>query len=192
MLVADASRRTRKLNAYVSGLGNTRRLVLYDTLTANTSQRQTRVVVAHELGHRRAHHIVKGTLLAMGSAALFVLAFWVSLRSTALLAAIHARGPGDPRIAAFVLFLASALQLVAMPLGAALSRRWERQADRYSLQLTRDPEAFESTHRQLALSNLSDLTPPRLFYLTLFSHPSAPERIRTVHAVQELEVPLET
>jgi len=128
----------------------------------------------------------------MTGAAFFVLALWVSWRSPRLLSTIHAHGPGDPRIAPFVLLLASALQLVAMPLGAALSRRWERQADRYSLQLTHDPEAFESTHRQLALSNLSDLTPPRLLYLTLFSHPTAPERIRTAHAVQHAEAPLET
>src|SRR5204862_2530403 len=68
VLVADASRRTSKENAYVSGLGRTRRVVLYDTLLGRADPPQLRLVVAHELGHRRARHVAKGTLLAMAGA----------------------------------------------------------------------------------------------------------------------------
>lgn len=178
VLVADASRRTRKLNAYVSGLGRTRRLVLYDTLAARASPRETRLVIAHELAHRREHHVAKGTLLAVTGAVFFVLVLWSLFQWPPLLSAINASGPGDPRVVPFVLLLGSVLQLVAMPFGAAISRRWEREADRCSLELTRDQEAFEHTHRQLALANVSDLAPSRLLYLALFSHPTAAERIR--------------
>ena len=64
-----------------------------------------------------------------------------------------------------------------MPLGAALSRRLERAADRCSLELTRDLEAFERAHVELARRNLSDLDPPRLAYLLMFTHPTPPERL---------------
>jgi STE24 endopeptidase len=180
VLVADASRRTRKVNAYVSGLGRTRRVVVFDTLLGEAEARELHLVVAHELGHRRARHVAKGTALGMLGAAAFVFAAWGLLGWEALLSAIGASGAGDPKVIPFVLLLASLLGLVASPFGSALSRRWERQADTFSLELTGDPIVFESTHRRLALANLADLYPPRLAYLFWFSHPTPPERIESV------------
>jgi STE24 endopeptidase len=81
----------------------------------------------------------------------------------------------------FVLFAAALLQLTAMPVLSTLSRRWERAADRFSLVMTGDAALFEDSHRALALSNLSDLDPPRLIYLAMFSHPTPPERIAAAH-----------
>jgi len=183
VLVADASRRTRKLNAYVSGLGRTRRVVVYDTLLADADPRELRLVVAHELGHRRARHVAKGTLLAMAGAALVVAVAWALLRSPALLSSIGASGPEDPKVIPFLLVLGSLLGLLASPFGSALSRRWERRADAFSLALTRDPHTFESTHRRLALANLADLDPPRPIYLAWFGHPTPPERIAAGRAL---------
>ncbi len=189
VLVADASRRTRKANAYVSGLGPTRRLVLYDTLLEQSTRPEIGLVLAHELGHRRARHLIKGTLLGMAGAAGFVLVLWALLRWPDLRDAIGAPGgAGDPRVVPFVLLLASVLQLLGAPLGSALSRSWERQADRFSLELTRDPATFEATHRMLATANLSDLDPPRPFYLAFFSHPTAVERIEAGRRAAERPV----
>jgi STE24 endopeptidase len=182
VLVADASRRTRRENAYVSGLGATRRVVLFDNLLEASEPRQIRLVVAHELGHRRARHVERGTLLAMAGAATVVLVLWGLLSWPALLEAIGAFGPGDPRVAPFLLLVVSVFELLGLPLGAALSRRWEREADRSSLELTRDPEAFESAHRRLARANLADLEPPPAVYALLFSHPTPPERIAAARA----------
>ena len=182
VLVADASRRTRRENAYVSGLGATRRIVLFDNLLDASEPRQISLVVAHELGHRRARHVERGTLLAMTGAAAVVLVLWGLLSWPALLVAISSFGPGDPRVATFLLLVASVFELLTLPLGAALSRRWEREADRSSLELTRDPEAFESAHRRLARANLADLEPPRAAYALLFSHPTPPERIAAARA----------
>ena len=165
VLVADASGRTRKSNAYVSGLGPTRRLVVWDTLLGMAGEAQLKLVVAHELGHRRERHILKGTLLAMVGTVTAVLV---------LRAALGTPQPGDYPLAALLL---TGLELAALPLGAAISRRWERTADRYSLQLTGDPDAYVETHLGLARTNLADLDPPRLAYLTLFTHPTAPERL---------------
>jgi len=77
----------------------------------------------------------------------------------------------------FVLLVAALLQLTGMPALSALSRRWESAADRFSLDLAGDLKVFEDSHRALAVSNLSDLDPPRAVYLAMFSHPTPPERI---------------
>ena len=177
VLVADASRRTKKSNAYVSGFGATRRVVLYDTLLERSDPRAVKLVIAHELGHRRDRHVAKGTALGMLGAVGAVLAMWALLRSGGVRAAVGVSGPGDPRVVPFLMLVAVGLELLALPFGTALSRRWERAADRFSLEVTRDPEAFERAHRELATSNLSDLQPPRALYVLTFSHPTPVERI---------------
>jgi STE24 endopeptidase len=166
VLVADASRRTRKVNAYVSGIGATRRVVLYDTLLEEVPRRELEVVVAHELGHRRARHVAKGTALAMLGAAAGTVVIWALLPD-----------PQDPAVAPLILLISALLELAALPFESALSRRWERVADRFSLDLTADREAFRALHRKLATANLGDLYPPRWLYLLLFSHPTTPERL---------------
>jgi STE24 endopeptidase len=166
VLVADASRRTTKVNAYVSGLGSTRRVVIFDTLLERAEPRELMLVVAHELGHRRARHVAKSTVLGMLGAAAATLVLWAVIQD-----------PRDPTIAPLVLLVGTVLELLALPFQTALSRRWEREADRISLELTRDPEAFVGVHRDLAAANLSDLDPPRWLYRLLFTHPTPPERI---------------
>jgi STE24 endopeptidase len=177
VLVADASRRTTKLNAYVSGLGATRRVVLFDTLIESASEPEVLTVVAHELGHRRFRHVAFGTAIAMAGAAAYVLVLWALLSSQAVLDALGASGPGDPKLAAFAILAGSLLGLAAAPFQAALSRRWEYACDRFALAQTGDLGAFELAFRQLAEANLPDPAPPRLFYLWFFSHPTIPERV---------------
>lgn len=167
VLVADASRRTTKVNAYVSGIGRTRRVVVFDTLVEAADPAEVEVVVAHELGHRREGHVAKLTLLAMVGAVVAVAVLWAVLGTRV----------ADPRTLPEALLLLFALELAALAPGAALSRRFERAADRCSLDLTQQPDAFARAHVELARRNLSDLEPPRLVYLLLFSHPTAPERL---------------
>jgi len=167
VLVADASRRTTKVNAYVSGLGGTRRVVLYDTLLAAAGTPEVKLIVAHELGHRRERDVLKGTLLAMFGAVAAVLVLWVVLGTRV----------ASPRELPQALLLFTVLELAGLAPAAALSRRWERRADRCSLDLTGDLEAFEQAHLGLARKNLADLAPPRLVYLLLFTHPTPPERL---------------
>ena len=177
ILVSDASRRTRKHNAYVSGLGPTRRLVLFDTLLADVPRDELRGVVAHELGHRRHRHVAAGTVLAMAGTAAAVLILWGLLSWDGLVSAAGANGPDDPRVVPLVLFVLSLLELAGMPFGTWVSRRWERTADRFALRLTGDGVALEQMQRRLALANLADLDPPPLLYALLFTHPTPPERI---------------
>jgi STE24 endopeptidase len=167
VLVADASRRTTKVNAYVSGIGATRRVVLYDTLLDSADEGQLKLVVAHELGHRRERHVVKLTLGAMSAVALWIVLLWAILGDRA----------ASPRNLPLVLLISMALRTAVLPLGAWVSRRFERAADRFSLELTHDLPAYERTHLGLARKNLGDLEPPRLAYVLLFSHPTTPERL---------------
>jgi Zn-dependent protease with chaperone function len=167
VLVQDTSRRTRKANAYVSGLGQTRRVVVSDTLLAQATPAEVRLVVAHELGHRRERHVLLGTLLAMTGAATATFVVWVLLGTRV----------GDPHQVPLVLLIGLGIALSSLPALTAISRRWERAADRFSLELTDDQAAYAAVFRRLAHTNLSDLDPPRLLYLLLFTHPTPPERL---------------
>lgn len=167
VLIEDTSRRTRKANAYVTGLGRTRRLVLSDTLLVDASPREIRVVVAHELGHRRMHHVLLGTVLSFAGVIVTTIVLW-ALLGTAV---------ADPHRLPLLLLVALALTLATGPAANLLSRRWEQKADRFALELTGDLAGYEQTFRRLAASNLSDLDPPRLVYLLLFTHPTPPQRL---------------
>jgi len=182
VLVVDASRQTLKQNAYVSGLGRTRRVVVFDTLLNGADEREVKLVVAHELGHRRDGHVVRLTVGAAIAAAGAIIALWGLLHLDALLDAVGASSAGDPRILPFVLLAGLVLQLVLLPPTTALSRRYERAADRASLELTGDLDTFERTHVSLARANVSDLDPPRALYLATFTHPTPPERIAAARA----------
>jgi STE24 endopeptidase len=177
ILVSDASRRTRKHNAYVSGLGPTRRLVLFDNLLDEMPRGELRGIVAHELGHRRYRHVAAGTLLGMAGAATAVLVLWGLLSWQWLVSAAGASGPGNPRVVPLVLLTLVVLELSALPFETWVSRRWERAADRFAVELTGDGAAMEEMHRRLALANLADLDPPQLLYFLLFTHPTPAERI---------------
>lgn len=167
VLVADASRRTRKANAYVSGIGRTRRVVLYDTFLATADPGGVEVVAAHELAHRRERHVARLTAVGMAGAAGAVLVLWALLGERV----------ADPDQLPLVLLVLALLELAATPALAWLSRRYEREADRIALELTRDPAAFERAFVGLADTNVADLDPPRVVRALLLTHPPLPERI---------------
>ncbi len=177
VLVADASRRTTALNAYVSGFGGTRRIVVYDTLLAQASRQEVEVVVAHELGHAKRGDVLHGTLLGALGAAAAVCALALLLTWPALLRRAAVSGPGDPRMLALVLFLVMAGSLALQPGSNLVSRRIESRADVHAMQLTCDLPSFVASQRRLALANLSDLDPSPVVYAFFFTHPTAPERL---------------
>jgi STE24 endopeptidase len=166
----DASRRTTGANAYVNGLGPTKRVVLFDTLLDRYTRDEVRVVVAHELSHVRHRDIVRAFCLAA------VTAPGTALAIQRLSQLLSQRNGGPEAIPA--LGLAAALVSAPMSiLTARLSRALERRADAEALSLSGAPEAFISMMRALALQNVTDLEPPRWARLLLASHPPTLERI---------------
>jgi STE24 endopeptidase len=177
VLVADASRRTTALNAYVSGFGSTRRIVVYDTLLKDASEKELELVVAHELGHAKEQDVLHGTVIGAFGAVAGICALYLLLSWEPLLRRAGADGPGDPRVVPLVLFLGVLAPLLLSPLTNLVSRHIEARADVHSLELTHDVPTFVSSEQRLAVKNLSDLEPGPLVYALFFTHPSSPERI---------------
>lgn len=182
VLVADASRRTKAVNAYVSGLGPTRRVVVYDTLLTEATPAEVTAVVAHELGHAKDSDVAAGTLTgALGAAAavvaLYLLGSWAPLLRLAGVDSV-----AQPSAFPLLIALVTVVGLLAAPVQALMSRRVEARADAHALALTGDPESFESMQRRLGSVNLGDPDPPRWEYLYSASHPSTVERMAAARA----------
>jgi STE24 endopeptidase len=177
VLVSDASRRTTALNAYVSGFGSTRRVVLYDTALERLPDDQITAIVAHELGHVAADDVLTGTLMgALGAAASVAGLGWL-LTWRPLVRRSGAASAADPRVIPLVLFLAALGALVGAPVQNGVSRTVEARADVRALDLTGDPDAFIEMQRSLAAINLADPTPPAVWHWFFGSHPTAPQRV---------------
>ncbi len=177
VLVSDASRRTTALNAYVSGFGSTRRIVLYDTVLDRLPDAQVESIVAHELGHVANDDVLTGTLIgALGAGAGVTALGWL-ISSPRLLRRAGADAPGDPRVIPLVLFLLSIGTLVSTPVQNGVSRHIEARADVHALDLTRDPESFAAMQRDLAGSNLNDPAPPVAWQWFFGSHPTVSQRL---------------
>lgn len=182
VLVADASRRTSALNAYVSGLGRTRRIVVHDTLLDRGGDDEVRAVVAHELGHVVAHDVRTGTLLGALGAAVTVAVAAVLLAQPTVLGWGHAVSVGDPAVVGLLVAGGAWLGLLSAPAQNAVSRRIERRADEHCLALTGDAEVVARMQRTLAVTNLAPLRPPRVLHLWFGTHPTSPERIAAARA----------
>ncbi|GGU95101.1 hypothetical protein GCM10010495_00730 [Kitasatospora herbaricolor] len=182
VLVADASRRTTALNAYVSGLGATRRIVAYDTLLSTADPGEVELVVAHELGHVKARDVLTGTLLGALGAAGAVCALGLLTGWQPLLSAADAGSAADPRVLPLMAACAALIGALAGPAQCAVSRRVEARADRHALELTGDRERFIAMQRRLAVANVSDVDPPRVLELLFATHPGAVRRIAAARA----------
>ncbi|GAA2406599.1 hypothetical protein GCM10010191_13380 [Actinomadura vinacea] len=188
VLVADASRRTTALNAYVSGFGSTRRIVVYDTLLKATPEPRVKAIVAHELGHAKYADVLYGTLIGALSVSAAVCLLHLLLSSPRLLRRSGvapeggdgdgaAGGAADPRSLALLLALVTVAMQLGTPVQNLISRQIEARADAHSLDLTRDPATFASMQHELSSRNISDLGPDPLERVLYMTHPSAPERI---------------
>jgi STE24 endopeptidase len=175
ILVGDASRRTTKENAYVSGLGTTRQVVLSDTLLAEQTPAEVGIVLAHELGHLRGADDVRGALLGGAGMVLLVYGLGALVRWRA--ATGRQDGQADPRAAAIVVAVAVLAGVLVMPLKLAFSRQAEAAADLVALNLTADPATYQAVHIDIARANLVDPAPPRWVRAFWMTHPSTVARL---------------
>lgn len=181
ILVGDASRRTTRVNAFVTGLGPSRQLVLYDNLLELPTDR-VGYVVAHELAHRQHGDLARGVALGATGLLAGLLVLGMVLRSPGTSAVLGARGPADPRLVPLVVVLVVLGQLLAAPVATAVSRRAEAAADHGALLLTRAPEAMIATTRTFVVRDLSHPRPPVWVRALFGTHPSPTERIRAAIA----------
>ena len=171
----DFSRRTSAANAFVTGIGNTRRVVLGDTLTQNYTPDEIEVIMAHELGHHVHGDIWRG--VALDSIVTLVGFYIANLVLQAGISGLGYRGLGD--VAAFPLFVLVMVifSFVTMPLGNAMSRSRENAADVYALEITGNGPAFISAMRKLANQNLADVDPPNWVVWLFYTHPPIRDRV---------------
>ena len=169
----DASRRTTGANAYVWGIGQTKRVVLYDNLIDGYPEDQVRSVVAHELSHVTHRDVPRGLL-------------WLAIVAPAgvLLVKVAAEGlarsrplPGNALALPALALSASLVSLALTCAGNVLSRQVERRADAFALELTNDPAAFIGLEQRLTRTNIGDPDPPKLVHTIFGTHPTTMERI---------------
>jgi STE24 endopeptidase len=175
----DASRRTTAANAYVGGLGSTKRVVLYDTLLREFSPAEVRLVVAHELGHVHYDDVPRGLLYVAIVAPFGMLA-------VARLAERWAPSGGPAAVPAVALALAVMVPAVTI-VSNQLSRAVEARADRFSLELTGEPDALIGFQKRIVVQNVSNPDPPDWVSFLLGTHPTAMDRIGQALAVLKEE-----
>jgi STE24 endopeptidase len=192
VLVADESKRSTRLNAYVSGIGSSRRIVVFDTTLNKLPPEQIRAIIAHELGHVKRDDVLHGTAEGALAASAAVCLVFVLVQSPRLCRRAGVSDVRDPSSLALLLALVAVLGALTSPVQLLVSRRIEARADAHSLTLTRDPGTLIAMQRQIAETNLADLDPPWpevWFYAT---HPTGPQRIaqaRTWAKLHGLPIP---
>ncbi len=167
----DASRRTTAANAYVAGVGRTKRVVIYDNLIEDFTPAETRHVVAHELGHAHYHDLRNGLIWV---AIVAVPGMWALAELTRRFG-----GPasaGARAVPAVALGIAIVVPVMTM-VSNQLSRAVEARADAFALELTREPETLIGFQRRIAIQNVSDVDPPALYAFLFGTHPTTMQRI---------------
>jgi STE24 endopeptidase len=176
------SERTRKANAALAGIGRTRRILVSDTLLADHTDDEIEVILAHELAHHVHHDIwtaiaVEAVLVTMG----FYLADAVLMRFGT---SLGLSGKADVAALPLLVLAGGAVSLALLPIANAFSRAHERRADRYALELTRNPTAFVAAMKRLAAQNLAEERPSLLVRLLFSTHPPTSARIEAARAWQ--------
>lgn len=177
ILVGDASRRTSKVNAFVTGLGPTRQVVLWDNLLDQPPE-QVAAVVAHELAHREHGDLPRGVLLTATGLLPFGLVMRGVLGSRTRRRVLPAGGPGTAGSVLVLAVVAAVAQVVATPFAMAASRQAEAAADERGIELVADAESLVRTFRGFVVRDLSSPTHPLVSDLFFGTHPAIAERLR--------------
>jgi STE24 endopeptidase len=172
--------KTKKANAALTGIGGTRRILVSDTMLAEYSDDEIEVVLAHEIAHHVHGDIWKGIAFESALVLAGFIAASVLLRALASAAGLH--GVDDIAGLPLLLLAAGAVSIVMVPIAHAMSRAFERSADRFALDLTRNPGAFISAMRRLGAQNLAEENPSTIVQWLFYSHPPIRERIASAQA----------
>jgi STE24 endopeptidase len=183
VFVMDGSRRTGHSNAYFTGIGRVKRIVLFDTLIASLSHDQLAAVLSHEIGHEKRRHILKNYLLSLS---VTLLLFWVVGRLLTWAPLYHAFGfdnAAPHALIVLLLFCIEPFTFFLQPLFNALSRRNEYEADEYAVTALEGAKEMGEALISLNRENLSNLTPHKLYSFYHYSHPTLAERLDAMEGV---------
>ena len=183
----DATRRTRHTNAYFSGIGKARRIVLFDSLIESHSREEILSILAHEIGHMKKNHIKKQIVIAGSVALLLFYAASKLITSRVMYASF-----GFSHTPYYVgLFLAGILwepvSFFLQPIGMAISRKFEREADIYSIGVLKRAKPLAEALKKMAKENLSNLRPHPVYIFFNYSHPPLLERIKFIETFERPE-----
>lgn len=179
------SEKSKKANAALTGLGNTRRIILADTLLDNYAPEEIEAVLAHELGHHVHRHILKSIVVQAG---ITLLGFWVANWVLHYAVDHHMfEELSDFANLPLLALTATALSLVLMPALNAYSRYNERQADRYAFESIASVEPFISSMNKLAQQNLAERTPSKWIEVLFHSHPAISRRVAAAEAWSRMQ-----
>jgi STE24 endopeptidase len=180
----DGSRRSSKSNAFFTGFGRFRRIVLFDTLIEKHSKEELVSILAHEVGHYKKKHILQSFLISVLTMGLMFYILSLFINNTGLFAAFGMEKTSIYASLVFFGFLYSPIEVILSIFGNALSRKNEYQADAFAVKTYKKTGAFIKAIKKLAVDNLSNLTPHPLKVFLEYSHPPILERIREVRTLQ--------
>jgi len=176
----DASRRSSHSNAYFSGIGKVKRIVLFDTLLASHSREEIAAILAHEAGHWKKKHIIARLLLGWGLALLVCFLLFEASRTTWILDVFSIKDDSLPARLILAGFLISLFRLPFSPLASWYSRKHEKEADSFAVDLLGDSSPLASALVKLGSENLSNLHPHPLYAAMHYSHPPLPQRVQAL------------
>jgi STE24 endopeptidase len=176
----DASKRTKHTNAYFTGIGKVKRIVLYDTLIEKMDYDEIMAILAHEAGHWKKKHILKSIIITEAIALVAIYVAFHLLQSNVLLEIFHIETESFFAKLIILGFIGAIVSFPLSPLFNWYSRKNEKVADTYSYELTGNKESMISALVKLSKDNLSNLHPHPLYALFHYSHPPVLERIRNI------------
>jgi STE24 endopeptidase len=185
IFVVDSSKRSRHSNAYFTGLGRAKRIVLFDTLIASSTQEEILSVLAHEIGHEKKNHVKKGIAVSL---AFSLAGFWIISLLLPYLPLYQAFGfhrAGYHAILILLAFCSGPFTFFLQPLSSIWSRRHEYEADRFAVQGVGSAKGMISALLRLTRENLSNLTPHPLYSFFHYSHPTLAERIAALEEAEK-------
>jgi STE24 endopeptidase len=180
IFVMDGSKRSSKSNAFFTGFGSKKRIVLFDTLIEKHPVNELVAILAHETGHYKRRHLIKGLIIGIFKTGIV---FWLMAQVMGSRALATAFGVSEPSVyTGLVIFalLYTPIALIIGVLSGYFSRKHEYEADAYAAQHIDDPEDLVTALKKLAADNMSNLTPHPFYVVFHYSHPPVAERIRAL------------
>lgn len=183
IFIMDGSKRSKHSNAYFTGIGRTKRIVLYDTLIQTLDEDELISVLAHEIGHEKKQHTKKILVFSLIGSVIGFFVLSLLLQFPPFFKAFGFAGPSYHAVLILLMFCSGPFTFFLKPLFSVLSRKYEYEADRFAVTSTGDTDSMKNALISLHKDNLSNLTPHPLYSFYHYSHPTLAERIKAIDSI---------